>query len=373
MAHPATSQFNPDFSRPPGDYLRITLESRGMRVVDFATRCGRPSKTISEILSGATAIMPETALQFERVLGDMPASLWLNWEAQYQLCGARVEGRRKLETEVSWMKKFPVNEMQKCNYLPHHTDPIERVESLFVFFGVSSSDAWSEYWESKVSSARFKQSANHSIDQYAVSAWLRRGDADANDVQCELYSEATFRAALLKARELTNERWPAFRSKLVELFRAAGVALVFVPNLSRTGLRGAAYWAAKDKAVIIVSDRLKSEAAFWFALFHEAMHILHHSKKALFLDYPDDRKEPTIGEEKEADEGAANTLISQTQFREMMAAFGAEPRNYTESVIRAAAKRVGVSPALVLRRLQHEGVLPWRTALTTTFNRPIEF
>lgn len=372
MAHPATSQFNPDFSRPPGDYLRITLESRGMRVVDFATRCGRPSKTISEILSGVTAIMPETALQFERVLGDMPASLWLNWEAQHQLCGARVEGRRKLETEVSWMKKFPVSEMQKCDYLPHHTDPIERVESLFVFFGVSSSDAWSDYWESKVSSARFKQSTNHSIDYYAVSAWLRRGDVEASDVQCELYSEVTFRAALLKARELTNERWPAFKSKLVDLFRAAGVALVFVPNLSKTGLRGAAYWAAKDKAVIIVSDRLKSEAAFWFALFHEAMHVLHHSKKALFLDY-DDKTGPTSGEEREADEGAANALISPAQLKEVVAAYGDVPQNYTAAVVKAAAKRVGVSPALVLRRLQHEEIIPWRTALATVFKRKIEF
>ena len=52
-----------------------------------AVAAGRP-KLVSEIIAGKAPVEPETALQFERVLG-MAASVWLNLEANYQLHIAR--------------------------------------------------------------------------------------------------------------------------------------------------------------------------------------------------------------------------------------------------------------------------------------------
>ncbi len=71
------SEFAPDYAQHPGAYLEEILDQRGIRKTDFAIRCGRPAKTISEIIAGKTTILPDTALQFERVLGDVKASIWL--------------------------------------------------------------------------------------------------------------------------------------------------------------------------------------------------------------------------------------------------------------------------------------------------------
>ncbi len=80
----ARKGFKPDYAIPPGEILAEMLEARGLKKVEFAERCGRPAKTISGILNGHVAITPETAIQFERVLGA-PASLWTNLEGRYRL------------------------------------------------------------------------------------------------------------------------------------------------------------------------------------------------------------------------------------------------------------------------------------------------
>ena len=81
---PEKHEFKPDYAIPPGEILAEMLEARGLKKAEFAERCGRPAKTISGILNGHVAITPETAIQFERVLGTT-ASLWTNLEARYRL------------------------------------------------------------------------------------------------------------------------------------------------------------------------------------------------------------------------------------------------------------------------------------------------
>ena len=82
------NQYNPDYSVPPGWILEEHLEARGLSPAEFARRCGRPPKLISEIISGKALLEPKTALQFEKVL-DLDASIWLGIEANYRLHQAR--------------------------------------------------------------------------------------------------------------------------------------------------------------------------------------------------------------------------------------------------------------------------------------------
>ena len=83
MTTPA-NQYKPDYAVPPGWVLEEYLETRGISQAEFARRCGCSSKLISEIVAGAAPINPETALQFEKVLG-LAASIWLGIESDYRL------------------------------------------------------------------------------------------------------------------------------------------------------------------------------------------------------------------------------------------------------------------------------------------------
>jgi addiction module HigA family antidote len=79
----ANNQYCPDEVSPPGETLLEVLEERGITQADFAERTGRPREIINEIIKGKAAITPETALQFERVLGS-PASFWNARETRYR-------------------------------------------------------------------------------------------------------------------------------------------------------------------------------------------------------------------------------------------------------------------------------------------------
>lgn len=365
-----TRPFTPDYSEAPGAYLEEVLDSRGIRKSEFAVRCGRPAKTISEIIAGKAAIMPDTALQFERVL-DIPARLWLAMEASHQLHAARLRDRQGLAREISWADHFPVPEMVAKGFLPAARDAVERVESLLGFFGVSSVAAWEEFWHHRVTAARFKASGHHDRNGYAVAAWLRRGDAVAGVIDCAPYDEAKLKDALRKLRSLTRQTWPDYRDKLVAILAKAGVALALVPDLQSLGLRGAACWATKDRAVIILSDRLKEESRFWFALFHEAMHILLHSKKALFIDFEKNNDESA--EEREADTHAANTLIPAEDLARFKKRYGSAKDSYSSGSITAFARDIEIDPSLVLARLQHENLISWGSRLNREFRKPMQF
>ena len=80
----ATHEYRPDNAIPPGWVLAERLEAHNISHAEFARRCGRSAKLISEIIAGKAPVEPETALEFERVLG-VDAGIWLGIEADYCL------------------------------------------------------------------------------------------------------------------------------------------------------------------------------------------------------------------------------------------------------------------------------------------------
>ena len=56
----------------------------------LAQMLGRPPQMISEVIRGKKAVTADFALELEGALG-IPAHLWVNLEANYQLTKARLE------------------------------------------------------------------------------------------------------------------------------------------------------------------------------------------------------------------------------------------------------------------------------------------
>src|SRR5712691_6657850 len=96
----------PDIAIPPGELLAETIESLGMSQAELARRAGRPAQAINEIVKGVKEITPETALQFERVLG-VPAHIWTRLEADYRFAVARLEDQERLKREVALATRYP--------------------------------------------------------------------------------------------------------------------------------------------------------------------------------------------------------------------------------------------------------------------------
>ena len=150
---------------------------------------------------------------------------------------------------------------------------------------------------------------------------------------------------------MTRESFDEALEETHRLCNNAGVALSLVEPLPKARLSGAAWWLSPRKPIIALSARHKTDDHLWFSLFHEAAHILLHSKKDVFVDEAD-----TGGAdlETEANEWASHFLVPRSDWRQFV-----DEGEYTSLEIRHFADEQGIAPGIVVGRLQHEGYLPW--------------
>jgi Zn-dependent peptidase ImmA (M78 family) len=97
--------------------------------------------------------------------------------------------------------------------------------------------------------------------------------------------------------------------------------------------------------MIILSLRGKSEDKFWFSFFHEAGHILRHSKKDLFI--ASGNKTDKDDTESEADEFAANLLIPK-QYNELLL------KCKSHDDIEILARILHISPGIIAGQYQYK-------------------
>ncbi len=337
--------FQPDYAIPPGETLQEELTSRGMTQAELADRTSMAKKTINEIVKGKAPITPETALKLEHVFG-LPAHFWNALEQNYRETKARLDEQDRLQEDLSWFQQFPVQEMIKFGWLRRCQSKVEQFQELLTFFGVSSTSAWQTVWENPQTA--YRQSQCVTVHREAISAWLRQGERVGHQLDCAPYRESQFRKSLKRIRELTRETPTIFVPQLQELCAEAGVAVVFVRELPRTGISGATRWLNTNKALIQLSLRYKSNDHLWFTFFHEAGHIVKHGKE-IFLEINGNGLD---GEkEEEANQFACNELIPPEHWHEFLETFD-------HSVVEVCrfAKKINIDPGIVVGRLQHEKV-----------------
>ncbi|MEI7850151.1 MAG: ImmA/IrrE family metallo-endopeptidase, partial [Chloroflexota bacterium] len=332
MINPIENEYQPDFVSPPGETLLEMLEERGMPQAELAERTGRPKKTINEIIKGKATITPATALQLERVLGA-PASFWNEREQNYRESLARQAERDSLEGQVGWLKQFPIKEMVGFGWLIPTQDPIEMLENVLNFFGIAAPTQWQRIWESGVA---YRQSAVFESDPYAVSAWLRRGEIEARQIDCAAYDNERFLSALSQVRELTTQPAQIFQPAAQRLCAEAGVTVAFVPELPKVRVSGATRWLTANKALLQLNLRYKTDDQLWFTFFHEAGHILKHGKRDVFIENDGEQDE----KEAEANQFATEFLIPKIDY----GPFTSRTSYYSKDEIKDFAQRLAIAP-----------------------------
>lgn len=338
-------RYDPDHAVPPGATLRSTLAALAMTQTDLATRAGLSLKHVNQIIQGIAPISQETAIVLDKVTG-VPARVWNRLEANYRERLAREEDRRALAVDATWLDSLPTKELVRQGILTKGADKVTQLQEACRFFGVANPESWERVWREPL--ARFRKSRAFKSDAGAVATWLRLGELKAARIACAPFDAPKFRAVLDRIRLLTPEAPQDFEPELVSLCAQAGVAVVFVPEIKGTRSSGAARWLTPTRGLIQLSLRHKSDDHLWFSFFHEAAHLLLHSKKETFVTgtKTDDDAEA------EADVFAASFLIPK-RYEGELRALG------STGEITSFAKRLGIAPGIVVGRLQKEEVLDW--------------
>lgn len=343
------NEYDPDIVSHPGTTLNEILESLNMKQKEFAKRVGRPHKTINEIIKGKTAITPDTALQFEKVLRT-PASFWINREKNYREYLAKKKNIEELNMTVGWLDNFSVNEMSKLGWIDKFRDKVSQLDELLKFFGIAKPSQWNLIWESTL--AQYRQSTSQQLNEFIISAWLRQGEIIAQTINTDEYDKKKYLMKLKEIRSLTTKQPEEFVPIIQDLCSQSGVALVLVRELKSLKTSGATRWLSSKKALIQLSLRYKTNDQLWFTFFHEAGHIVLHNKDKEF--YEIDNKKDIY--EKEADDFAKDILISDQEYKRFL-----KSSKINRNTIRNFAKEIQIHPGIVVGRLQHDKYLDYKT------------
>jgi len=332
-------KFDPDYAIPPGETLREVMQSLDMNQRELAKRTSLTVQSLNRIFKSIQPVTYETANRLELATG-VPASMWNNLEANYREQLAKIQERERLTKDLDWLKKIPTAELIRREILPDTKDKVQLLREALKFFGVSSVKAWREIWEAPAVASR--RSPCFETQPEAAATWIRLGELQAHEVDCNPFNGDRFKKALSEIRSLTREIPDVFEPEMRRLCAESGVALALVKEIKKVPWSGATQWLTAHKAMILLNLRGRSEDKFWFSFFHEAGHVLKDKKKDLLINdgSQDDPRE------KKANEFASKFLI---------------PSKYNEPIQNArsradiirVAKELGISPGIVAGRYQY--------------------
>jgi Zn-dependent peptidase ImmA (M78 family) len=291
------------------------------------------------------------AVQFENVT-KIPANFWLNHQRSYDEYIARKKRMEVIRASVDWAKQFPLAEMVKKGWITATSSIEEKTAELLSFFGVSTPEAWHDYYFDQQLKVAFRISLSHTSEPFALSAWLRRGELQASELPVTAYSEKAFKELLSSIKKLMATHPEDFFQQLQSMCLSVGVKVVHTPCLPKAPINGSTRWL-NETPFIQLTGRYNRNDAFWFTFFHEAGHIILHGKKDIFLEnieYPD----KDFLKEKEANEFAVRWTFTKEQERAVISR-----KVVTENDIVQFAQEFNTHPAIIIGRLQHDRLIPY--------------
>lgn len=346
----------PDYAVAPGETLRDRLDELGMSQAELARRTGLTPKHVNQVLHGQASLSSDVAQRLEYATAT-PARWWLRLEADYRAAQQRLAERNLVESDIAWVKSMPVRHLVKVGAIPTEPKtPTDRLDQLLRFFGVASVDAFRRIWAEP--SAAFLQSRAYEIDTAAVTAWLRLGEVEVQkNAPVASFDADALRKKLPELRSATQ--MPTRRGIQVFLAhcRDAGLGIALVPEIPGARAYGATRWiAGRQRPLMQLSMRGKSDAALWDACFHEVGHVLLHDRRSVFIetDAGDPSGTSVRQQEIEATQFADDLLIPHTHATQL-----SELKSPEDAL--DFAESIGVGVAVVVSRLERDGLWGYST------------
>ena len=354
-----TEQAQHDWFSPVGDSVLAAMRRRGVEADSLSQALQGGRDELRAILAGQTDIGDRTATILARILGGT-AAFWTTRQKNFEeALGRSIDALNEKESEV-WLGTIPIPTRRRLT----KSNRKEELQRRLRYYGVSSLSGWQRRYVLDRTATRFRSSTSFTSDEGSLSLWLRSGELEAAMVDTKSWDAKRLSELLPEIRALSRFGNPSvFVPKLQSLLAKAGVAFVFVraPNGCRAS--GASRMVAADKAMLLVSFRHRSDDQFWFTVFHEIGHLVLHGAEP-FVDLDggdaDDRFE------REANAFAEELVVP----KKMQPELTGLPNRKKEIV--SFAKRVGVSPGLILGQMQFKGLAPFsrssRLQRTWTWN-----
>jgi HTH-type transcriptional regulator/antitoxin HigA len=335
-----------DYAVPTGEFIEEWLEENAMSQAELARRLDVSPKHVSKLIAGAR-LTEAVAMKLQLVTGT-PARIWLSYEATYRADVARLGLEAELAAEKDVAALFPVKELRQMEIV---TETMRRpgilLMQLMAFFAVGSLEGLKSRAQPL---AAFRQDATHPVDSAAVQVWLRLIELElaSLDPLENDYDRDAFLALIPNIRSLSLKSPEEYGTELPKMLAEVGIRLLYKNEIKGIRAYGATQWI-DGHPVIALTTRGADDGKFWFTLFHEFGHVLHHPHNDLFIQKQDGDGGSAL--EAEADDFASNVLIPPERAQRLSSL-----RSLRD--IQEFASTIGVCPGIVVGRMHHDGTWP---------------
>ena len=225
-----TEKLRPYRPVTPGEILKEELDARGWTQTDFAEILGRPIQAINEIISGKKAVVPATAVELSRAMGNSP-EFWLNLESAYRLDLLHHEGKNneQIARRAKVYSLVPVKEIAKKGWIKksQNLDIIER--EVCRLLEIESVD------EKPVLAVAARKSDPYGALSPGQVAWVCRARQIARRKKVNPFDRRKFNAQVGSLAELSVD--DAGVAQLPKALANLGVRLVVVDTVAVEGQR----------------------------------------------------------------------------------------------------------------------------------------
>jgi transcriptional regulator with XRE-family HTH domain len=343
-----------------GENIAEILEAKNITQTELSKKTGLSEKLISAIINQKSNLTTASANKISLALGINDRIL-NSFAKDYNRYLERMKLEEEIEKETDWFKnKFDFKELRKHGIIPNTSNFTENCINLLKFLNVSDKKSFFSYYSNLKLETNFRQT-NSIPSTETIAVWLQITRKYADDIiygdseqDFPEYNKAAFKKALLEIRKLTVENdFEKIWQEMFELCMRSGVVLIKYPEIKGAKLYGISQWYNKTP-VISLSLRQKSNDHFWFTFFHEAGHIILHSKKTI-IDIESCDKQI----EKEADHFAMELLYQgKAHYENFKKSIN---RKISKEEIIKFAEELNIHPGIPVGALQHDKIIPFDT------------
>jgi HTH-type transcriptional regulator / antitoxin HigA len=319
----------------PVEAILFRMDQQGLTAKDMIQYLGSQSK-VSEVLNRKRPLSLTMIRNLYEGL-DIPSEVLL-----------RQPNPQAEEAILKW-QDFPFTQMVKCGYFSAFDGTLAEARKQS---GRLLADLFSVFQKTEPALVWYKQ-LQREVNDNALKAWQARIAHMALDESLPAFSRDEFSEKFL--RQVVKLSYFNDGPRLAkELLNKKGIHLFFLPNLPKTYLDGACFYAPDRRPVIGMTLRYDRLDNYWFTLLHELSHLylnLDDRNLAFFDDTEQLLELPQDGQEQEANEFAKEMLLPSQAWEQIKSCLN-DVR--AKKVIAEFAEQYEVNPAIIAGRARWE-------------------
>ena len=333
-------------SVPTGKVIKDYLDEYNITQKELSARTGISEKHLSHLINGTSRLTEDVALKLEKVLTNVPASYWLNYEVKYREAVAREKaGMQSLRAEElnSMARRFHFKEVFKGL----GWDLRKQADRMLSLLQISDFNHFERAYSQLAVS--FMEDGGE-LEPIAVWLNLCREEVEIqNEANDTAFSPKDLKNSLSELKAIAENGDAEF--SLVNArkwLNGKGVYLVIQEAITNSKIRGAVT-LYKTGPAIYLSLRFKTHDHAWFTLMHEIGHLLlHFNGKDPIISIENENLHFTECEA-EANQFARDFFIDETAYQAFLRTVP-----FSKASILSFARSQGIHPGIVVSRLQHD-------------------